>query len=63
MPNKEEQVKYLNDLKDCILAANEEQVVIKFDEFSICEKPTAYYGWAEKNTRPQFITDEKKGKN
>lgn len=58
--DKEEQVKFLNDLKNSILQANEEHVVIKFDEFSISEKPTSYYGWAEKNTRPKVVTDEKK---
>lgn len=60
--DKEEQIKFLNDLKNSILQANEERIVIKFDEFSISEKPTSYYGWAEKNTRPKFVTNEKKVK-
>lgn len=60
--NKEEQIKFVNELKDSILQANDEHIVLKFDEFSICEKPTSYYAWAEKNTRPKVITNEKKGK-
>lgn len=60
--DQEEQIKFFNDLKNSILQANEERIVIKFDEFSISEKPTSYYGWAEKNTRPKVITNEKKVK-
>ncbi len=47
-------------MKDSILEANDEHIVLKFDEFSICEKPTSYYAWAEKNTRTKFITNEQK---
>ncbi len=35
-------------------------VVSRWDEFSVCEKPTPSYGRTEKNTRPTFKTDEKK---
>jgi transposase len=34
-----EQIAYLNDLKETILAANEQTAIVKFDEFSISEKP------------------------
>lgn len=47
-------------LENKLLMANETTAVLKYDEFSICEKPTSYYGWAEKNTRPTYPTDEKK---
>lgn len=60
--DKEEQIKFINDLKNSILQANEERIVIKFDEFSISEKPSSFYGWAEKNTRPKVVTNEKKDK-
>ena len=55
-----EQIAFINELKETILNANEKTAIVKFDEFSICEKPTSYYGWAEKNTRPTFVTNEKK---
>lgn len=47
-------------LENKLLMANETTAVLKYDEFSICEKPTSYYGWAEKNTRPTYPTNEKK---
>jgi transposase len=50
---------FLTDLKDTLLAADEKTAVVKFDEFSVCERPTSYYGWAEKNTRPRVVTNEK----
>jgi transposase len=56
----EKQKAYLIDLKETLFEANEKKAVLKFDEFSICQKPSSYYGWALKNTRPRFITDEKK---
>jgi transposase len=47
--------------QQAFLVADEKTAVVAFDEFSVSEKPTAAYGWAEKNTRPTFKTDEKKG--
>lgn len=51
---------YLDELKETLLTAGPKHAVIMYDEFSVSEKPTAYYGWAQKNTRPQHVTDEKK---
>ena len=56
----EDQKAFIADLKQTLLQANNKTAVIKFDEFSVCEKPSSYYGWAEKNTRPKFTTNEKK---
>jgi len=57
-----EQCNAINELKTVLLEADDKTAVIKFDEFSICDRPTSYYGWAEKNTRPKVITNEKKGR-
>lgn len=54
-----EQKAFIEDLKTTLINANEKTAIVKFDEFSVCEKPSSYYGWAEKNTRPKFVTDEK----
>ena len=54
-----EQIDFIKNLKTSLLEAGPKTAIIKFDEFSVCQKPTSYYGWAEKNTRPTFITDEK----
>lgn len=57
-----QQIAFIDDLKTTLLATTPTSTVLMFDEFSVCEKPTSYYGWAEKNTRPSFITNEKKEK-
>ncbi len=54
---------FLDEFKASLLEADATHAVVVYDEFSVCEKPTTYYGWAEKNTRPQTVTDEKKGKD
>lgn len=58
--NKEDQKSYIEDLKKTLLESNENTAVLKFDEFSIGQQPSSYYGWAEKNTRPTYTTNEKK---
>ena len=55
-----QQQAFLNELKTSLLDVDSTHTVLVYDEFSVSEKPTAYYGWAEKNTRPQFVTNEKK---
>ena len=51
---------FLQDFTDTMLSSDEDTAIIAFDEFSVSERPTSYYGWAEKNTRPKVKTDEKK---
>jgi transposase len=51
---------FISELRQTLLEAGDKRAVVKFDEFSVCEKPTSYYGWAQKNTRPRFTTNEKK---
>lgn len=34
--------------------------ILFFDEFAVYNRPTTYYGWAEKNTRPQVPSNESK---
>jgi DDE superfamily endonuclease len=34
--------------------------ILFFDEFAVTNRPSTYYGWAEKNTRPQVPSDESK---
>jgi len=55
-----QQQAFLGRFTQTLLGADTQTAVVAFDEFSVCEKPTAFYGWAEKNTRPSFQTDEKK---
>jgi transposase len=60
--DKEKQKAFIDDLKNQILTSDEHTAILMYDEFSISQRPTSYYGWAEKNTRPQVITDEKKSR-
>jgi transposase len=60
--DKQEQIKFIADFKQILLKSDEDNAVITFDEFSISSKPTSFYGWAEKNTRPRVKTDEKNEK-
>jgi len=51
---------FLDEFKASLLQADNTHAVVVYDEFSVSEKPTSFYGWAEKNSRPQHVTDEKK---
>jgi hypothetical protein len=55
----DEQIAFLDELKNTLLNADKKRAVVKFDEFSVCEKPTPHYGWAEKNTHPKRMTNQK----
>jgi len=55
----EAQAAFLRDFKETLLQSGERAAVVHFDEFSVSGRPSAHYGWAEKNTRPKVPTDEK----
>ncbi len=57
--SKDEQIQFLDRFKPVLLASDRQNATLTFDEFSISSKPSNYYGWAEKNTRPRVKTDEK----
>jgi len=56
-----QQKAFLESFTESLLGSDEKTAVVAYDEFSVSEKPTTYYGWAEKNTRPKVKTNEKKG--
>ena len=60
--DKEEQIAFIKDLEQTLYKEPPTTAIVFADEFSVCEKPTTYYGWAEKNTRPKVATNEKKVK-
>ncbi|NJL39480.1 MAG: IS630 family transposase [Leptolyngbyaceae cyanobacterium SM1_4_3] len=33
--------------------------IVFFDEFAVSERPSLFYGWAERNTRPEVASDER----
>lgn len=60
--SKEEQSAFLEALEQTLYVEPSTTAIVFADEFSVCEKPSCYYGWAEKNTRPTVSTNEKKVK-
>jgi hypothetical protein len=34
--------------------------IVFLDEFAVTNRPSLYYGWAEKNTRPEVASNEGK---
>jgi transposase len=51
---------FLEELKTTLLNPQEGQAIVFSDEFSVSQQPSTYYGWAERNTRPKVVTNEKK---
>jgi hypothetical protein len=43
---EEDQIAFINELKDTLLQADDKTAVVKFDEFSVSTKTSTYYGWA-----------------
>lgn len=55
--SKDEQLQFLDRFTQTLLESDQTNATLTFDEFSISTKPSSYYGWAEKNTRPRVKTD------
>ena len=41
----------------------EKEKIVFFDEFAVYECPSIFYGWAEKNTGPEVLSNEKGRRN
>ncbi|TAF49237.1 MAG: IS630 family transposase [Oscillatoriales cyanobacterium] len=39
---------------------HEHERIVFFDEFAVYDRPSLFYGWAERNTRPEVKSDESK---
>jgi len=61
--SKSKQKEFVDDLKKRFNQAGEKDVFIWFDEFSIVDRPSPFYGWGEKNTTPTIPSDEKRKRN
>lgn len=59
----EEQIAFLEAFEQTLYQESQSTAIVFADEFSVAEKPSTYYAWAEKNTRPKVVTNEKKRKN
>jgi len=58
--SKSEQREFVANLKDQLNQAGEKDVFIWFDEFSVVNRPSPFYGWGEKNSTPTISSDEKR---
>lgn len=56
----EAQANFITGFETTLCSEPPTTAVVFADEFSVCEKPTPYYGWAKRNTRPRVKTNEKK---
>jgi hypothetical protein len=54
-----QQKKFVETLKKMRLRKSGEKILF-FDEFSVANRSTTYYGWAERNSRPEVPSDEQK---
>jgi hypothetical protein len=52
-----QQLKWIETVKKTSISAPNEKIVF-FDEFAVYDRPSLFYGWAERNTRPQVPSDE-----
>ncbi len=52
----------LNSKKKLESKQSKEKIVF-FDEFAVYDRPSIFYGWAEKNIRPQVPSNEKGRRN
>ena len=55
-----QQAEFIKQLDNTLCNEAPTTAIVFLDEFSVCEKPTAYYGWSQKNIRPTVSTNEKK---
>jgi transposase len=56
----EQQKQFVKEVKETLESSPGKTRVMFFDEFAVSDRPSTFYGWAEVNTRPQVLSDEKK---
>ena len=54
---------FLYQLEKKLQSKQEKEKIVFFDEFAVYHRPSIFYGWAEKNTRPQIPSNEKGRRN
>jgi transposase len=59
----EAQKAFVTELKKKVEDLKPDCKLVCFDEFSIWDRPSLYYAWAKKNTRPEVPSDEKRKRN
>jgi transposase len=58
--DQQEQAQFVEELKKELEEVEEGKEIYFFDEFSVTNRPTVFYGWAPVNTKFRVPSDEKK---
>ncbi len=53
----------LFQLEKKLLFKQEKEKIVFYDEFAVYDRPSIFYAWAEKNTRPQVPSNERGRRN
>lgn len=61
--DREQQKTFVSTFKKKLQLKEEKEKIVCFDEFAVYDRPSIFYGWAEKNTRPQVPSNEKGRRN
>ena len=51
------------EVKKKLKYKEENEKIVFFDEFAVYDRPSIFYGWAQKNTRPEIPSNEKGRRN
>lgn len=61
--SEEQQKTFISNLKKKLESKEDKEKIVFFDEFAVYDRPSIFYGWAEKNTRPEIPSNEKGRRN
>lgn len=59
----QQQKQFAEELEKKLESIEDGEKVVFFDEFSVSDRPSIFYAWAEVNTRPEVPSDEKRSRN
>jgi transposase len=61
--NPEAQKEFVAAIKKQVEELKPKEMLVFFDEFAVYDRPTLYYAWAERNSKPEVPSDEKRKRN
>jgi transposase len=61
--DKEQQQKFIATIKKKLQELKPRERLIFYDEFAVYDRPSLYYAWAERNSKPEVPSNEKRKRN
>jgi len=61
--NSEVQKEFVTTVKKKLEELKPRERLVFYDEFAVYDRPSLYYAWAEKNSKPQIPSNEKRKRN